>query len=296
MNKNISQWSVVISLFVLTISLFVLWNVIGIQQEIKNTSASLSDSSILSSSLPKRSENLIINTSESIEKVALPISEQVFLVDERRQVISPQGVAVPPLPFFIPITSTPGGPATTTQFVARAGVQDISRITPSDVITVYSGDVLLYSNATLGFYFGLPSDSKTLRLDDTGTYARKDNAFLWLWFKRNYDVGIANFFITPTTTRTIDELSFDYNFKGYPKYTAMLSSTTTTVGSLPALEVVVSYESTSPGYLNTWKFIHVIHDRKLYTFGVQTEPSQTINYQYAEKLVSVFKNTFHFVD
>lgn len=295
MNKNISQWSVVISLLVLTISLFVLWNVVGIQQEIKNTNASLLDSSVQLSSLPERSENLIINAPDGIGKIALPISEQVFLVDEKRPIISPQGVAMPPLPFPIP-SNIPGGSATTTQFVASAGVQDTSNVTPSDVITVYNDDVLLYSNATLGFYFGLPSDGKTLRLDDTGTYARKDGALLWLWFKRNYDVGVANFFIIPTTTRTIDDLSFDYSFKGYPKYTATLSSATTTVGSLPALEVVVSYESTSPGYLNTWKFVHLIHNGKLYTFGVQIEPSQTVDYQYTEKLISVFKNTFHFID
>jgi len=280
MKKNILRWPVVISLFALTASIFALWSIFGVQQEIKNIDTT-----------PKLSADLAVEISQESKEEEVSVTDQVFLVDEQHPVVFPEGMPIP-----IQISNIPGGPATTTQFVARAGAQDTSNVAPSDVITVYSGDVLLYSNSTLGFYFGLPSEGKTLRIDDTGTYARKDNAILWLWFKKNYDVGVANFFITPTTANTFGDLSFDYNFKGYPKYTAMLSSATTTVGALSALEVTVSYESASPGYPNTWKFVHIIHDEHLYTFGAQIEPLQTGDYQYTEKLISVFKNTFNFVD
>jgi len=207
------------------------------------------------------------------------------------QIILPAGVTPVSPPWSI--APSPFS-ATTSQFIGRGGVSDTTKLTPSDVLIAYSGDVLIYHNTTMGFEFGLPSIGKELRLNDTGSYSRKPDALVWLWFTKNYDIASANFFVTPSVASSLDALSFDYNFTGYPKFTGKLSSTMITVDNQPALEETISYESSSPNYPNTWKFVHILHDNNLYTFGVQVAPSQAVNVAEAEQMLQVFSNTFHF--
>lgn len=185
--------------------------------------------------------------------------------------------------------------ATTSQFIGRGGAADTSTQTPSDVIIAYSGEVLIYRNMTLGFEFGLPSIGKMLRLNDSGSYARKSDALAWLWFTKNFDIATANFFVTPNAAASINELLFDYNFEGYPRYMGTLSRTETTVNGESALEETVSYESGSPDYPNTWKFIHVFHKGKLYTFSAQIAPVQAVNEKEVEQMITVFKSSFRFL-
>ena len=185
--------------------------------------------------------------------------------------------------------------ATTSQWISRGGASDTTKLLPSDVIIAYSGEVLVYQNKTLGFEFGLPSFGKALRLNDSGSYSRRSDALAWIWFTKNYDIATANFFVTPTNISSLSELSFDYNFEGYPKYTGTTSRELKTVGTVPSLEETVLYESKSPDYPNAWKFIHLLRDGNIYTFSVQVEPKQALNIEEAEQMITVFKSTFHFL-
>lgn len=236
------------------------------------------------------------------------VKEAPLLTDTVNSGVSPDGadVLLPyPQPLTIQEIRMPAGTmpgfdysppsATTSQIIGRGGVSDMSAQTASDVIIAYGGDVLIYHNTTIGFEFGLPSVEKKLRLNDTGSYARKSDALVWLWFTKGFDIATANFFVTPTAVSSVSELSFDYNFIGYPSYMGTLSSVVITVNGTPALEETVSYESASPGYPNTWKFIHILHDGKLYTFGAQIAPVQAINEKEVEQMITVFKGTFHFL-
>ncbi len=185
--------------------------------------------------------------------------------------------------------------ATTSQFIGRGGVTGPTKLTPSDVLIAYNGDVLIYHNTTMGFAFGLPSIGKELRMNDTGIYTRRSDALVWLWFTKSYDIATANFFVTPSEEASLSTLSFNYNFIGYPTFTGKLSSTMTIIDDTPTLVETVSYESSSPNYPNTWKFIHILRNSNLYTFGVQIAPSQAVNVAEAEQMLHVFSNSFRFL-
>jgi hypothetical protein len=221
-----------------------------------------------------------------VSDIILPYPQSVGMIQEIQM---PAGT-MPDMPFGY---SPPS--ATTSQFIGRGGVSDMSAQTPSDVVIAYSGDVLVYHNITLGFEFGLPSADKKLRLNDSGSYSRKSDALVWLWFTKSFDIATANFFITPNASPSVEELSFDYHFAGYPLYMATLSSVKTSAGGSPALEETVSYESSSPGYPNLWKFVHILKDGKLYTFSAQVAPVQAIDEQEVEQMITVFKNSFRFL-
>lgn len=267
-----------IAVFSLTLSAFALWGV----GDLRNKNNAPKESSTLTDA--QYIQTPVITEGYSPH---LPTMQDVQMGMMVQEVQMPAGSM--PGPLSSPLS------ATTTQFIGRGGVSDTSAQTPSDVIIAYSGDVLIYRNTTLEFEFGLPSSDKKLRLNDSGSYSRKSDALVWLWFTKNFDIAMANFFVTPTPASSVNEISFGYAFEGYPPYMGTLSRTMTTVNGEPALEEIVSYESSSPDYPNTWKFIHILRNGKLYTFGAQIAPVQAINEKEVEQMITVFKGTFHFL-
>jgi len=185
--------------------------------------------------------------------------------------------------------------ATTSQFIHSVGPAGIRKPFPDDVIIAYVGEILMYTNLTMGFKFTLPSSNKTLRIDNTEYYTRKSDVLVWLWFSMNTDIAVAAFFITPTTATSTDVLAFDYNFIGFPPYTGTVSKSLKFIDNAPALEETVMYESTSSGYPNVWKFTHILKEGNLYTFATQIGPSKAINLDQSLALINAFDNSFKFL-
>ncbi len=182
--------------------------------------------------------------------------------------------------------------ATTSMFI-NSGGSDIGNRSSSDVIVAYIGDELSYYNTSLGFKFSLPSKNKALRVDDTGVSARKADAFVWLWFTKDGASASATFFVTSTKASSLDNLSFDYNFIDYPRLENKISRVTVSVLNQPAFEETVAFQSNSPGYPNIWRFVHIIRDDRLYSFGVQIQPHQAVNVDDAMSMLRSFENSFY---
>lgn len=288
MNKNLPWYAgIIFSFIAFGVSVFALWSVYDLRY--KNISTPNQSTDIFYPPNPPIGADSGPDKREQLHQIIPPIQSDPFSGEPVRIPIdTPTGNAngAPPLSFLS---------GTTSQFISGGGASDINKLVPADVIIAYIGDSLMYYNTTMGFKFGLPSSNKTLRLDETGVYSRKSDAVLWLWFTKNFDIAVATFFVTPNAASSIETLSFDYNFIGYPTYMGIISRATTTVSNHPALEEVVSYESSSPGYPNIWKFVHILHNGNLYTFGAQIGPLQAVNTDEVSRMIFEFENSFRFL-